>query len=824
MISPVARILSWSRRHRPLLALSVGCLAALSAYGATRLSFDTDVLSLLPRTGQVIPAFRTYVDGFGSLDELYVVFSAPDGHAIPDYAEQIDEWIERLRAAPEFTRVDAGLLDFTRDLAWLADRELLLLPDAALDEALGRFRGPAMRTALASRRELLTLPSPSIEAVVREDPLGLLDLWRARVTGFGPSTSGQYVTADSQSRLVIAHPARPPYDTAFAHTLFAALDRIRAGVAASRPAAPDEEAPPPLHVEFAGGHRIAIETEAIVRRESILNTVVSLALILPLLWIVFRSLWLVAVGPIPAALSLLVVLGGLGLAGTTLSAAATASAAMLFGLGVDGVVLLYVSHALVLRNTPAAAADARHLAGPAGSMMLGMLTTAATFLGLTAVDFPSLEQLGLLIGCSMALCGVLTLVLVPALLPQRMPSQRVAALGMPALARWIRARRRAILVIAALLTLVLGGAALRLRLDPTLDRLRSVTPAAVMLERVARRFALPDDVYVILQRGPDLDALLVDNERLTEGIAAALPGMGLQMATALLPSAAAQERRAAKIRSAGLPAGQVEIQLQAAAQAEGFQADALRAFRERLPRLLEPDARVTYDSYRQHGLTAIVERFVRRTGDDWLVVSYAFPAARDGAARLARVVADQGSGAVLTGLPLVNEELGRRFLPQFAKGLMVGTVIVILLVAAAFRDWRLSLLSLGPAAIGLVWSAGVLALARVELDLFAVFAVVTFVGIGVDYGVHLVHRYRACGDARQAIEELAPVILVAAAITLLGYGTLIVSSYPPLRSIGLVSLVTVVTLAAASVFVLPALLPARDRTARAVRHTGPGSR
>ena len=51
-------------------------------------------------------------------------------------------------------------------------------------------------------------------------------------------------------------------------------------------------------------------------------------------------------------------------------------------------------------------------------MLLGMWTTAATFYGLTFVDFPSLQQLGLLIGHSMVVCGILTLVLVPALLPR----------------------------------------------------------------------------------------------------------------------------------------------------------------------------------------------------------------------------------------------------------------------------------------------------------------------------------------------------------------------------------------------------------------------
>jgi predicted RND superfamily exporter protein len=157
----------------------------------------------------------------------------------------------------------------------------------------------------------------------------------------------------------------------------------------------------------------------------------------------------------------------------------------------------------------------------------------------------------------------------------------------------------------------------------------------------------------------------------------------------------------------------------------------------------------------------------------------------------------------------VKRELGERFLPEFVKGLSIGTLIVVALVLAAFRDWRLSLLALAPTAIGLVWAAGALAIGGATLDLFALFAVVTFVGIGVDYGVHMVHRYQERGDAALAVAELAPVILVAAVITLLGYGTLVTSSYPPLRSIGLVSAVSIATLAAASLFVLPAILSAR---------------
>ena len=111
-----------------------------------------------------------------------------------------------------------------------------------------------------------------------------------------------------------------------------------------------------------------------------------------------------------------------------------------------------------------------------------------------------------------------------------------------------------------------------------------------------------------------------------------------------------------------------------------------------------------------------------------------------------------------------------------------------------------------PTVVGLIWTAGLLAIAGVVMDLFALFAVVTFVGIGVDYGIHVVHRYRDHGNAEAAIAQLAPVIVVAGLITLLGYGTLVTSSYPPLRSIGIVSAVSVLALVAASILVLPALL------------------
>ena len=151
----ILAVVTWAYRRRALVVGAAFCVLAASAEGARRLSFDTDVLTLLPRTGRVIPAFRSFLSTFGSLDQLYVVFTAPEGEAIADYSERIDAWTRRLREAPEIDRVDSGMVDGSRDFGWLADRQLLLLDEPRLDLALERLQPAGLTAAVANARRLL---------------------------------------------------------------------------------------------------------------------------------------------------------------------------------------------------------------------------------------------------------------------------------------------------------------------------------------------------------------------------------------------------------------------------------------------------------------------------------------------------------------------------------------------------------------------------------------------------------------------------------------------------------------------------------------------
>ena len=381
----------WAHRHRVLVSVAAIATLTLALVGMRGLRFDADVLRLLPQSGPSVSAFRTFLERFGTVDDLYIVFTAADGQFVGDYDEEIEAWAAALAAAPEISRVDQGRIDESRDWNWLADHELLLMDSEHLGQALRRVSPEGLAPALASSRDLLATPSAEVTAMVRTDPLGFHDLLRRQLSrhqfGSAITVSGNgYITADGRSRLIIARPVRPPYDTEFSHRLLDRLQSIGRLQGAARPEASADL--PPLDVEFAGGHRIATEAEAVIRRESITNGAGSLALILPLLWVVFRSVRLLIIGALPSALSIIIVLGVLGVSGVTLSAAAAGSAAMLFGLGVDGVVLLYVTHRLAVADSPDGSAAIARLGGPAAACARHV-STGSWFLALTVVDFPT---------------------------------------------------------------------------------------------------------------------------------------------------------------------------------------------------------------------------------------------------------------------------------------------------------------------------------------------------------------------------------------------------------------------------------------------------
>ncbi len=87
-----------------------------------------------------------------------------------------------------------------------------------------------------------------------------------------------------------------------------------------------------------------------------------------------------------------------------------------------------------------------------------------------------------------------------------------------------------------------------------------------------------------------------------------------------------------------------------------------------------------------------------------------------------------------------------------------------------------------------------------------IFVITMVIGIGVDYGVHLLHRWYECGGESAAMAATARAIAVAALTTMVGFGSIVLSHFPGLRSVGAAAILGALCTAVASITVLPVLL------------------
>jgi predicted RND superfamily exporter protein len=445
--------------------------------------------------------------------------------------------------------------------------------------------------------------------------------------------------------------------------------------------------------------------------------------------------------------------------------------------------------------------------------MLAYGTTAATFLALALVDFPSLEDLGRLVGFGILACFVLLLTLLPALIGVTSPKLVERQVTSAWLGWFVERRGRAILVASAIVTLVLGASAARLRLNTSLEKLQAHTEGSALEEEVADRFGLARDVLLAVGEGPELEPLLTSAHALAAAVARDLPSVAVNSPDTVLPPASEQQAASGLLAQARLDPASVAASLEREAAAAGFRPGTFQPFIDRLPRMLDPSERLTYQGLVDHGLAPLLSRFVARVPHGFLVVVYLYPRAPDDIERLAALTAARAPSFRLTGVAAVNRELAQRFLPQFVKGVTLGTLAVAILIFFVFRSLRNSLLAFVSTTLGFIWTAGLLALFGVEIDLFSLFAAVTFIGIATDYDIYVIYRYSVEGTRpmREVLTRAGPGILVAGGTTLIGFGSLINSSYAPLHSFGITSVTMIGCSLVASLLVLPALLQEGSR-------------
>ena len=126
------------------------------------------------------------------------------------------------------------------------------------------------------------------------------------------------------------------------------------------------------------------------------------------------------------------------------------------------------------------------------------------------------------------------------------------------------------------------------------------------------------------------------------------------------------------------------------------------------------------------------------------------------------------------------------------KSILLSFVIIFILLAMMFKSMKIGLISTIPIAITTIISFGVLGLLNIPLETTTALISSIAIGIGIDYAVHFIDRYKInaekTGDLDETIEKTMAhsgrAISFNAVVVVLGFLVLTLSAFKPNKALG----------------------------------------
>jgi predicted exporter len=750
------------RAWRPFLLWLLAMLAGAAVVWNSR--FSADISFFLPAHPTV--AQQVLVDQLkeGAVSRLLML--AVEGGDADQRARLSRDLRSRLAALPEFASVQNGDAH-SQDAA----RDFLLAHRYQLSPAVTpqRFTVDGLKAAISNSIDLLASPAGFLlKPYLTRDPTGeLVELLGGLNAGAQPaSVDGVWASQDGKRALLLVQTRALGSDTDGQEQ---AISLIRAQFAAASRSA----GMPGLTLQLSGPGLFAVKSRATIRDEVARLSLLSLSAITAVLLFVYRSPRLVLLGLLPVASGALAGIVAVSLAYGTVYGITVGFGSALIGEAVDYSIYYFVQSGRLGMT------EWRQRFWP--TIRLGVLTSVCGFGALLFSGFPGLAQLGLY-----SLTGVLTAALVTRfVLPPlagtaiRVPVPVRVGSALHAGLRQARTLRWPAIGLALAAFAYLGTQRDQLWL-PNLSVLSTVSAAdAARDARLRADLGTPDARYLVVVTAPDREAALQAAEqagqRLDRLAADGVIG-GYDSPARFLPSAAAQAARRASLPSADA----LRPRLQAALADSPLSAGKLAPF------IADIEAARHQPLLGRHdldgsGLALAVDSLLLQGANGWSALLPLRPAGGGADIPVAAVrAALAGSGALFIDTKGQFDALYGDYLHQAVWLSSAGFVAIVALLLVTLRSPRRLAGVLLPLVMAVALVIAGLHLAGERLHLLHLVGMLLIVAVGSNYALFF---DRIAGGASLDTATLMS-MAVAATTTVIGFGTLALSSVPVLHAIG----------------------------------------
>lgn len=185
---------------------------------------------------------------------------------------------------------------------------------------------------------------------------------------------------------------------------------------------------------------------------------------------------------------------------------------------------------------------------------------------------------------------------------------------------------------------------------------------------------------------------------------------------------------------------------------------------------------------------------------------------------------DSGLEVRLLGTPKVMLRLMNRYVQTQVSSLVSSSIAVGIIVAFLMKSAALGLLSLVPLLFTVIINFGIMGYAGLPLDAVTSIIASLAIGIGVDYAIHYISRYRLELAERKNVEQALRAtgisagrgIVYNAFALIIGFLVLVFSHFRAIAVFGVLISVTMIVSSLAALLVIPLLLNRFAKTKRKV--------
>ena len=144
---------------------------------------------------------------------------------------------------------------------------------------------------------------------------------------------------------------------------------------------------------------------------------------------------------------------------------------------------------------------------------------------------------------------------------------------------------------------------------------------------------------------------------------------------------------------------------------------------------------------------------------------------------------------------------------------LLSVVLAAIVLTIIYRNLEMGLIATLPTILATIWILATMWQAGITLNVLTVMVTALTVGLGIDYAIHIVERYReerAHKSERQALESTIKLtgsaILISGLTTVCGFAVLFLSPMPLVRNFGIITAATIVYSVIIAIFVLPSII------------------